>query len=224
MPHPDHNDWIEARADLMSPRVDWIEARADLMSPRVDLDAHMDCYQYGGGTKVEKFPVNYPLRQDDVAYFQKLRLSKWDKRFIKLAKEVSGWSKDDTKVGAVLTRPDHSLVSVGFNGFVPDMDDDLLADREFKNLCVRHAEENAIWFGRHEPSMVGYIMYIYGWPGPCGKCASAIAMAQLSRVVGIYETDAKTDWSRSIEASNVVLRSRNVKMEAYKWSTIKFTE
>jgi dCMP deaminase len=173
----------------------------------VNLDANMDSYQY----------KNMPVSAN-------LSLSKWDKRFIKLAKEVAGWSKDGTKVGAVLTRPDHSLVSVGFNGFVPNMDDALLSYREFKNLCIRHAEENAIWFGRHEPSMVGYTMYIYGWPGPCGKCASAIAMAQLSRVVGIYEIDAKTDWSRSIEAAHVVLKSRNVKIEAYKWSDIDFTE
>ena len=58
-------------------------------------------------------------------------LDKWDKRFIKLARTVSEWSKDATKVGAVLTRPDHSLVSVGFNGLIPGMDDALLADREF---------------------------------------------------------------------------------------------
>lgn len=165
-----------------------------------------------GGWRFENLVERLPL------------LNKWDKRFIKMAKEVSEWSKDGTKVGAVLTRPDHSLVSVGFNGLVPDMDDAHLEDRDFKNLCIRHAEVNALWYARHEPSMVGYIMYIYGFPGPCGNCAAAIAMAQLSRIVGVYDNDAKTDWSKSIEAAGVVLKSRKVKHESYKWSDIDFTE
>jgi dCMP deaminase len=184
----------------------------------MDNEDHMDCYQYGVVPNPNQYQVAPAPRFD-------ASLNKWDKRFIKLAKEVSGWSKDGTKVGAVLTRPDHSLVSVGFNGLVPGMDDShFLLDREFKNLCVRHAEENAIWFGRHEPSMVGYVMYLYGWPGPCGKCAAAIAMAGLSRVVGVYENDAKTDWDKSIQAASVTLQARNVKLEAYKWSWINFSE
>jgi dCMP deaminase len=175
----------------------------------------MDCHQYG--------IVSVPAHE--AGFDAGAGLDKWDKRFIKLAKEVSGWSKDGTKVGAVLTRPDHSLVSVGFNGLVPGMDDShFLSDREFKNLCVRHAEENAIWFARHEPSMVGYIMYLYGWPGPCGKCAATIVMAGLSRVVGVYENDAKTDWNKSIEAALATLQARNVKLEAYKWDWINFSE
>lgn len=145
---------------------------------------------------------------------------KWDKRFVKLARTVSEWSKDATKVGAVLVRPDHSLVSVGFNGLIPGMDDNLLADREFKNACIRHAEVNALWYARFEPSMAGYTMYIYGFPGPCGNCASAVAMAKISRLVAVYENDAKTDWSKSIEAANAVLQAGHVKLEAYKWSTL----
>jgi dCMP deaminase len=147
-------------------------------------------------------------------------LDKWDKRFIKLARTVSEWSKDGTKVGAVLTRPDHSLVSVGFNGLIPGMDDALLADREFKNACIRHAEVNALWYARFEPSMAGYTMYIYGFPGPCGNCASAVAMAKITRMVAVYEDDAKTDWSKSIEAAASVLKAGKVKLEAYKWSTL----
>lgn len=45
-------------------------------------------------------------------------LSKWDERFIELARLVATWSKDpSTKVGAVIVRPYRTVASVGFNGF-----------------------------------------------------------------------------------------------------------
>jgi len=146
-----------------------------------------------------------------------LRLSKWDYRFINLAKEVSTWSKDRTKVSAVLVRPDNSLVSVGFNGLVPGMnDDEYLKDRDFKNKCVRHAEENAIWFGRHEPSFEGYTIYIYGWPGPCGTCAAEIAMAKIGRVIGAFETIPNPDWIPSIKAAFTLLDVKGILHESYR--------
>ena len=44
---------------------------------------------------------------------------KWDRRFLRLAREVASWSKDpSTKVGAVLVDPlDNTIVSLGYNGF-----------------------------------------------------------------------------------------------------------
>jgi len=145
-----------------------------------------------------------------------MSLDKWDERFIKHAKEVSSWSKDRTKVGAVLVRPDHSIVSVGFNGLIPGMDDSTcLCDREFKNRIVRHAEENAFWFGRHEPSFEGYTIYIYGWPGPCGTCSSEIGMARLGRVVGAFNSIPNNDWLPSIEAAFKQLDEVHIKHETY---------
>ena len=44
--------------------------------------------------------------------------NKWDQRFLDIAKLVSTWSKDpSTQTGAVIVRPDRSVVSLGFNGF-----------------------------------------------------------------------------------------------------------
>lgn len=45
-------------------------------------------------------------------------MSKWDSRFMDLARLVAGWSKDpSTQVGAVIVDPDKRIVSTGFNGF-----------------------------------------------------------------------------------------------------------
>ena len=62
-------------------------------------------------------------------------LSKWDERFIELARLVAAWSKDpSTKVGAVIVRPDRTVASVGFNGFARGVDDteERLNDRALK--------------------------------------------------------------------------------------------
>ncbi len=133
----------------------------------------------------------------------------WDKRFIKMAREVAGWSKDRTKVGAVIARRDHSLVSVGFNGLVPGMDDDeYLKDREMKNLCIRHAEENALFFAGKEEAR-GATMYLYGLT-PCGRCAADISMHKIGRLVCVSEP-AHPDWAKSQEAAWDVLYNKNHK-------------
>ena len=52
-------------------------------------------------------------------------LSKWDKRFLRIAHEVSSWSHDPgTKVGCVLVL-EKRILSVGFNGFPQNLSDSL---------------------------------------------------------------------------------------------------
>ena len=44
--------------------------------------------------------------------------SKWDQRYINLAKEVSTWSKDPSKqIGAVVIGSKGQVLSQGYNGF-----------------------------------------------------------------------------------------------------------
>lgn len=43
--------------------------------------------------------------------------AEWDRRFLKIAREVATWSKDpSTQVGAVIVDPDQRVVSLGYNG------------------------------------------------------------------------------------------------------------
>jgi deoxycytidylate deaminase len=66
---------------------------------------------------------------------------KWDKRFLELAAHIASWSKDtSTKTGAVIVRPNKSIVGTGFNGFPQGADDspELYADRTYKYDHVVH--------------------------------------------------------------------------------------
>ena len=50
--------------------------------------------------------------------------TKWDNRFLVLAKLIGSWSKDpSTKVGAVIVDQDNKIVSVGYNGFPKNISD-----------------------------------------------------------------------------------------------------
>lgn len=89
-------------------------------------------------------------------------------------------SKDpNTKVGAMIVRPDNTLASQGFNGFAKKYPDVRYDDPEFKHKRVIHAEMNAILFAK-EP-VDGYTLYCN--VAPCGRCMSVIAQAGIKRVV-----------------------------------------
>jgi len=46
-----------------------------------------------------------------------MMINKWHIRFLRLAREVSSWSKDpSTKVGCVIVDQSRRVVSLGFNG------------------------------------------------------------------------------------------------------------
>lgn len=122
----------------------------------------------------------------------------WDERFLHLAAVVAGWSKDpSTKCGAVIVRPDKTIVSTGFNGFPKACDDDpeLYGDREIKLSRVIHAELNAILHAR-EP-IAGYTMYT--WPpgyGPsCDRCSAHIIQSGITTVIHkIDHSDFASRW------------------------------
>lgn len=118
--------------------------------------------------------------------FEELELphNKWIKRFLNLAKnEVAQWSKDpSTKVAAVVAEGNR-LISVGYNGAPPGLDDEFaLRDRETKIACTIHAEHNAMDFSGRE-YLNGCTLYITH--PPCDRCAAQIIKRRVSRVVYI---------------------------------------
>jgi dCMP deaminase len=107
----------------------------------------------------------------------------WDLYFLDLAATTSKASKDpSTKVGAVIVRPDRTVVSLGYNGFprgIADTDE-RLNDRETKYSLVVHGELNAIMTAR-EP-LHGYTLYT--WPFlTCSNCAKQVIQTGIKRVV-----------------------------------------
>lgn len=117
------------------------------------------------------------------------RERKWDWRFLELAKLVASWSKDpSTRVGAVIVRPNRTVLSLGFNGFPRGCSDEeeLYADRDQKYLRVVHGEMNAILTAAEPPRHCT----LYVWPPAarpftCAQCAAAVIQSGIIRVVGV---------------------------------------
>ena len=123
-------------------------------------------------------------------------MSKWDLRYIEMARLVSLWSKDPKKqVGAVITDEQY-VRGVGFNGFPRGIEDSdvLLYDKTAKLQLIVHAELNAILAAR------GAGDTIYIWPClPCPQCMGAIIQTGLSRVVsGLPAKNEVSKWSKDV--------------------------
>ena len=110
-------------------------------------------------------------------------MSRWDRRFLGLARFIAVWSKDpSTKVGCVIVDNMKRVVSTGFNGFPSGVEDSIerLSDRSVKYKMVVHAERNAIIDAKRNLSG----MTAYVWPiMPCSECAAMIIQAGLSTVI-----------------------------------------
>lgn len=143
-------------------------------------------------------------------------MSKWDKRFLELAKHVSTWSKDATKVGAVIVDPEtRSVVSIGYNGFARGVEDteERLMDRETKLKLIVHAEHNAIL--NSVGSVRGYDMYVYPTmmvPPCCPECSKAIAQSGIKRVLSYKPTELKDRWQELAKYSSITLDGAGVKV------------
>jgi len=126
---------------------------------------------------------------------------KWDKRFMRIAREVSSWSKDpSTKVGAVIVNQDRNIISTGYNGFPRGIEDsiDRLEDREEKYPRIVHGEMNALLNALYNGvSVKGATIYVWGLP-VCSECTKSIIQAGISRVVitDIKDTKWKESWEK----------------------------
>ena len=76
----------------------------------------------------------------------KLPLSKWDLRFLDLARTVAQWSKDlSSKVGAVAVSKHNSVLETGYNGIARGVEDrPERLERPAKYIWTAHAEENLV--------------------------------------------------------------------------------
>lgn len=135
-----------------------------------------------------------------------MQLNKWDQRFLDLAGHVAGWSKDpSTQCGAVIARPDKTIASLGFNGYPQGVEDEFLADREYKLQRVIHAEMNALLFLRERA--YGYFLYTAPF-GPCARCAAHIIQAGISTVV--TSAGPPDRWKESLDVTRELFKQAGV--------------
>lgn len=139
-------------------------------------------------------------------------MEEWDERFLGLAKYVSTWSKDPfTKVGAVIVDGDKRIVSIGYNGFPKEVDDDeRLYDRDLKNDIVVHAEMNAMMFANR--SLANCTLYTYPFM-PCHRCAGPIIQSGIECVVSY--TNENERYKDSFALSRDILTEAGVGVELY---------
>jgi dCMP deaminase len=77
----------------------------------------------------------------------------WDEIFLQVAHDVSKRSPDSqTQVGAVIVDYNHHIIGVGYNGWMPGIDDTFIPNtRPHKYRWSIHAELNAIFNCEHKP-------------------------------------------------------------------------
>lgn len=146
--------------------------------------------------------------------------SKWDSRFMKLAKEIATWSKDEsTHVGSVIIGKHKKPLSFGYNGLPRGVNDNVTErqTRPAKYYFFEHAERNAIY--NSDSDLEGSTMYVTHFP--CAECARAIIQKQISRVVVDSLHGASSSWAtRRPETRDSVLAA----IEMFNESSITITE
>ena len=141
-------------------------------------------------------------------------LNKWTIRGLKLAREVSSWSKDpSTKVGSAVFDQNHRVISVGFNGYPQGCNDNGMENREEKYKKVLHSEINSILFAKRD--LANCTIYVYPMP-PCCRCASAIIQSGISTVITLEPTkDVYELWGKEFELSYSMYQERGINLLQY---------
>jgi dCMP deaminase len=143
---------------------------------------------------------------------------KWHVRFLRLAEEVSTWSKDpSTVVGCVLVK-NRRVVSTGYNGFPKDLSDsfDRLIDREQKYEMTVHAEVNAVTtaalHGVSTENCTAYVTF-----SPCSRCAAVLINAGITAVYVSGGSIIPDRWlenlitaSKMLEEAGVILKTISI--------------
>lgn len=109
---------------------------------------------------------------------------KWPTRWLQLAHEVSSWSKDQTKVGAVIFDKNRNPRGFGYNGIPRGLDDSDPArlQKPLKNWYFEHAERNVIYAcSRNGISCDDCTIAVTHWP--CTDCTRAIIQSGITCVI-----------------------------------------
>lgn len=142
---------------------------------------------------------------------------KWDLRFLKIAKEISTWSKDPSRcIGAVLVGDHKQIISQGYNGFPRGVNDtkERYDNRQEKYKFIVHGEANCVYNAMHSGANIcGSTIYVSGLP-VCCECAKLIIQTGISRVVvDTLPIDAKPgqiDWAESSKLAIVMFNEAGV--------------
>jgi dCMP deaminase len=136
----------------------------------------------------------------------------WDAYFLALAFVVSQKSIDEnTCHGAIIVNNRNRVVSIGYNGPPPGIDDTSIptAGQEKYDWFI-HAEMNAIYNANQ--ALGGCVLYVTG--PPCENCAKHICATEIKRVVcGKSESKMVCEKKKAVSAS--IFEKAKVTMTQY---------
>jgi dCMP deaminase len=112
--------------------------------------------------------------------------NEWSNVFLDMAFAIAKRSKDpSTQCGAVLVDCNNVILSCGFNGPPPNIDDTLVPwnERPDKYNFIIHAEENALWFATqlHGDKVERSTLYVTHYP--CSNCVLRLIRSKVGRVI-----------------------------------------
>jgi dCMP deaminase len=142
---------------------------------------------------------------------------RWDWRYLDLARFISLWSKDKTKVGAIIVNSKLGrIIAVGFNGFPTNITDCviLLTDKDKTNKSKKremiiYAEQNALLFAGRDARDCH--LYVVGKP-ICNTCAILAIQSGIKRVIAASPVaNSGNDWDKLGCVARGLLREAKVK-------------
>jgi len=145
---------------------------------------------------------------------RQIRQSKWDHRFLELAKHVASWSQDpSTKVGAIVVDAAMTVKGMGYNGFPRGVHDapERYADRETKYKFVVHAEVNALI--NANSSVRGCTLYVWPtlmFPPVCPECCKSVIQHGIRRIVCYHNPNPSGRWQDMADFSKKMLDESGV--------------
>lgn len=143
---------------------------------------------------------------------------KWNDRFIKLALEVSKWSKDYKKVGCVIVNVDtRKVLATGFNGMPQWFDDINLhgLDSYDRGRMISHAEINAL--NTLDKSNYNEDLIMYITKPPCKWCSLSIVNSSINikQIIYIPNSNLEFDIKYCVNESLDILSQNNIKLFEY---------
>lgn len=142
-------------------------------------------------------------------------MNKWNYRFIKLAKDISQWSKEGKQVGCVaVDRNTNKVLACGYNGLPSFVLDDCLTSLEQsdKSLLVHHAEHNTLDQLAKEDYFKEIDLYVT--KPPCKLCSIKIAnsLANIKRLFYIPSHNTSFNIRYDVEGSLHYLKEKGIEV------------
>ena len=174
-------------------------------------------------TLLKDTQTGIPLLETTTLKTIRTREERWDARFLRMALDISTWSKDrSTQVGCVIVGKAGEVLSTGYNGLPRGVDDDVEArhERPEKYHWFEHGERNAIFnAARNGTALAGATLYVTSAPSKftcCTDCARAIIQSGIVRVVQEplqFDSEAQKRWSESTERVLTMFKESGVEYD-----------